>query len=216
MTAADAATAQGTAQAAPPGPAPGPARRRRGAELEAALLQAAWEELLEVGYADFTLEGVAARAGTSRPVLARRWPGRAELVLAAVSRHATLTPLEAPDTGTLRGDLLALLRHVTARTNEVAGIISYLIADHFRETREPLAAMRQRLLAGAPTAMQRILQRAVERGEISPAILSTRIASLPMDLVRHDLIMTQAPMPDAALTEIIDTIFLPLALAHGS
>jgi hypothetical protein len=37
-----------------------------------------------------------------------------------------------------------------------------------------------------------------------------------MDLVRHDLIMTQAPMPDAALTEIIDTIFLPLALAHGS
>jgi AcrR family transcriptional regulator len=193
---------------------PGPARRRRGAELEAALLQAAWDELIEVGYADFTLDGVAARAGTSRPVLARRWPGPAELVLAAMSHHATLTDTEAPDTGTLRGDVLALLRHVTARTSEISGILSFLVADQFRETRQPLAAMRERLLAGPPTAMQRILQRAVERGEISPDILGTRIASLPADLIRHDMIMTQAPVPDATLIEIVDTIFLPLARAH--
>jgi AcrR family transcriptional regulator len=194
---------------------PGTARRRRGAELEAALLQAAWDELIEVGYTDFTLDGVAARAGTSRPVLSRRWPGSAELVLAAVSHHGTLAPLEAPDTGTLRGDILALLRHVIARTNEIAGILSYLVADHFRATKQPLATARERLMAGPPTAMRRILDRAIERGEISPAILGTRIASLPMDLIRHDLIMTQAPVPDAKLIEIVDAVFLPLALAHG-
>jgi AcrR family transcriptional regulator len=193
----------------------GTARRRRGAELEAALLQAAWDELTEVGYADFTLEGVAARAGTSRPVLARRWPGPAELVLAAFRHHAALAPLEVPDTGTLRGDVLALLRHVTARTSEIAGILSFVIADHFRETGQPPAVLRERLLAGPPTAMKRILDRAVERGEISPAILGTRIASLPVDLIRHDLIMTQAPVPDATLTEIVDNMFLPLARAHG-
>jgi AcrR family transcriptional regulator len=205
MTAADTATGPGT----------GTARRRRGAELEAALLQAAWDELIEVGYADFTLDGVAARAGTSRPVLARRWAGPAELVLAAVSHHATLAPIEVPDTGTLRGDVLALLRHLTARTNEVAGILSFLIGDHFRETRQPLAAVREQSLAGQPGAMRRILDHAVARGEISPAILGTRIASLPVDLVRHEVIFTQAPVPDAALIEIVDTIFLPLARAHG-
>ncbi len=134
-------------------------------------------------------------------------------MLAAVSHHASLDPIETPDTGTLRGDVLALLRHVTARTNEISGILSYLIADHFRATRQPLAAMRQRLLAGPPTAMQRILERAVERGEISPAVLRSRIASLPRDLVVHDLIMSQAPLPDSTLIEIVDDLFLPLA--HG-
>jgi len=48
--------------------------RRRGAELEAALLDAAWDELQAVGYAGLTMEAVADRAGTSRAVLYRRWP----------------------------------------------------------------------------------------------------------------------------------------------
>ena len=51
---------------------------------------------------------------------------------------------------------------------------------------------------------------AVERGEISPASLSPRIASLAVDLVRHDLIMNQAPVPDVTPVEIVDKIFLPL------
>jgi AcrR family transcriptional regulator len=189
------------------------ARRRRGAELEEALLRAAWDELTEVGYADFTLEGAAARAGTSRPVLARRWPSRAELVMAAIRHHVALTPFDVPDTGTLRGDVLALLRHVMARVGEITGILSFVNAEHFRESGQTIAAARERLLAGPPTGMERILARAAERGEISPAILGTRIASLPTDLARHDLIITQEPVPDATLIEIVDTIFLPLAQA---
>jgi AcrR family transcriptional regulator len=193
----------------------GTARRRRGTELEAALLQAAWDELTEVGYADFTLEGAAARAGTSRPVLARRWSSRTELVQAAIRHHVALTPLEVPDTGTLRGDVLAVLRHVMGRVGEITGILSFVNAEHFRETGQSISAVRERVLAGPPTAMERILDRAVKRGEANPAILGTRIASLPTDLIRHDLIVTQEPVPDAALIEIVDTIFLPLARAPG-
>jgi AcrR family transcriptional regulator len=193
----------------------GTARRRRGAELEAALLQAAWDELTEVGYAAFTLEGAAARAGTSRPVLARRWPSRTELVHAAIRQHVALTPVQVPDTGTLRGDVLALLRHVMERVGEITGILSFVNAEHFRDTGQPISAVRERVLAGPPTAMRRILERAAERGEISPAVLGTRIASLPEDLIRHDLIVTQEPVPDATLIEIVDTIFLPLAHASS-
>ena len=61
--------------------------------------------------------------------------------------------------------------------------------------------------------MAAIIRRAVERGEIDPGRLSPRIASLPLDLVRHDLIMNRAPVPDDTLIEIVDRIFLPLVLA---
>jgi len=62
--------------------------RRRGSALDDALLDAAWAELQEAGYAGLTMEGVAQRAGTSRPVLARRWPNRPQLVIAAPGRPA--------------------------------------------------------------------------------------------------------------------------------
>jgi hypothetical protein len=108
-----------------------------------------------------------------------------------------------------------LLRQVSARASETAGILSYLITDHYRQNGQAPRALRERLQAGPSAVMRRILDRAVERGEISPAVLGTRIASLPVDLIRHDLIMTQEPVPDATLTAIVDTIFLPLALSSA-
>jgi AcrR family transcriptional regulator len=187
-----------------------PARRRRGAALEAALLEAAWDELCAVGYPGFTLDGVAARAGTSRPVLARRWSNRTELLVAAIRHRAALAVLDPPDTGTLRGDVLALLRQLSASVDEMAGVLSFLFADHFDTTGLSPSNLRERILAGTPSRMAAVIQRAVERGEIDPDRLSPRIASLPGDLVRHDLIMKRAPVPDETLIEIVDRIFLPL------
>jgi len=194
----------------PPEERPGPATRRRGAKLEAALLDAAWNELTAVGYGAFTMEGVAIRAKTSRAVLYRRWPSRTELALAAIQHRTRLAATEIPDTGTLREDVLALLRHLSARGGEVVVVFSFLVADYFDQTGLSLAELRERALAGRPSAMQTVLDRAVARGEIDPGRLSTRIATLPVDLVRHDLIMNRAPLPDEALIEIVDKLFLPL------
>jgi hypothetical protein len=73
------------------------------------------------------------------------------------------------------------------------------------------AVLRERALAGtAPGGTALVIERAIARGELDPARLSPRVRSLPVDLVRHDLIMTQAPVPDATLVEIVDRIFLPL------
>src|SRR5580698_265780 len=84
-------------------------QRRRGEELEHAVLAAAWEELVDVGFASLTMESVAARARTGVAVLYRRWPNKDELVLAALMHYRQGRPVEIVDTGTLRGDLLALL-----------------------------------------------------------------------------------------------------------
>jgi AcrR family transcriptional regulator len=188
---------------------PSKARRRRGATLEAVLLQAAWDELTAVGYATLTMEGVAARAKTSKMVLYRRWPNRPELMLAALRHRAKTSSAKVPDTGSLRGDVLALLRDRSERYSELAGLISILFTDYYRETGLPPSVLRERIRGGSGT-MELLLRRAVERGEISAEVLSSRIARLPTDLVRHDLIMTQGPLPDASLVEIVDEIFLPL------
>jgi len=189
---------------------PPPPQRRRGAALDAALLEAAWDELGAVGYPRFTLDGVAARARTSRPVLARRWSNRAELAIAAIRHHSSLAVTAAPDTGTLRGDLLALLRQFSAGASEVTGVLTFLLADYFSATGHPPAQIRERAIADRGSIMATIIERAVERGEIDPRRLTPHIMSLPVDLVRHDLIMNQAPVPDETLIEIVDHIFLPL------
>ena len=93
----------------PPDQQRGTPTRRRGAALEDAILRAAAEELRESGYAGMTMDRVAQRAGTNKNAIYRRWPARAALGVAAY-RHLADAELQVPDTGTLRGDALALLR----------------------------------------------------------------------------------------------------------
>jgi AcrR family transcriptional regulator len=204
-------TADGSATAPTPTTrGAGPPTRRRGPRLEAALLQAAWDELAEVGYTALTMEGVAARAKTSRAVLYRRWPNRPELVVAALQHHIGSDPFQVPDTGSLRDDLLAVLRHLSTNVDDL-GLLSFLIADSFNEVGWSPAVLRERALAGtSPSGTALVIERAIARGEIDPGRLSPRVRSLPVDLVRHELIMTQAPVPDTTVVEIVDRIFLPL------
>jgi AcrR family transcriptional regulator len=185
-------------------------RRRRGAELESALLEAAWAELTERGYDAFTMDAVAVRAGTSRPELYRRWPGKHELVRAAIAHANARARPRNPDTGSLRGDLVALLEH--ANTSRL-GIIIFLnlqLGSYFRETGTSLAELRDGLGGGHREAVELIYARAIERGELDAAKLTRRIARLPFDLVRQQITMTLEPVPASAIEEIVDTIFLPL------
>jgi AcrR family transcriptional regulator len=190
---------------------PAGATRRRGAALEHALLDAAWEELQTSGYAKLTMERVAERAGTSRAVIYRRWPNRAALAIAAWRHRQPVLSGTIPDTGTLRGDVLALLRRASARITElspdtVIGMFSDLVADQdaFETTLEQVTRSGGELMAT-------VLARAAGRGEARTDV-SPRVARLPLDLLRHELILTHRPPSQRALEEIVDEIFLPLVL----
>ena len=184
--------------------------RRRGKALEDAVLDAACGELLEAGYACFTIEAVAARAHTSRPVLYRRWSNRADLAIAAIRHIMHKHPLSIPDTGNVRDDLIALLQGFSTSRGMFAAFISLQMSEFFSETNSSMADLRTRVLQGHHSQLDEVLGRGIERGEIDQSKLRPRIASLPVDLLRHDIMMTLKPVPNAVIEEFVDKIFLPL------
>ncbi|MFJ4653154.1 TetR/AcrR family transcriptional regulator C-terminal ligand-binding domain-containing protein [Nocardia sp. NPDC088792] len=187
-----------------------PAQRRRGAALEEALLAAAWAVLREHGYAGFTLEAVAGRAGTSRPVLARRWATRHDLLHDTITHASRMRPVTTPQTGSLRGDLIALLRELNNSRRDLATVMGVQLGGYYQETGKTIADLREISLIGQHTVLDDIMSAAVERGEIDPAKLTPLLRSLPVDLLRHHLFMTLQPMADEDIEDIVDTIFLPL------
>ncbi|NUT94862.1 MAG: TetR/AcrR family transcriptional regulator [Saccharothrix sp.] len=190
--------------------------RRRGAELEAAILDAAWAELSEHGYGRLTMEGVATRAGTSKPVLYRRWSSRAELALAAWNSRVQVE-VEVSDTGVLRDDLVALFDRIARRAGAmVNGVIAGVMAEAFRHP-EMAELLRERLArpTGLTDAVERIVDRAVRRGELPPVTLTHRAARAPLDLVRNEFMTCGGPVDDKVIAELVDDVYLPLLRGLG-
>lgn len=187
--------------------------RRRGTQLEAAILDAAWDVLVEHGYPGFTYEAVASRAGTSRPVLYRRWPQRDDLLLATITRFRSAQPVEVPDTGDLRDDAIGFLRNADAGLTRMIALISVQLMDYFRASGTSFSELRNTLGTPGETPFETIVARAVERGELADVPRPARVVNLPFDLFRHDVLMTLRPLSEESITEIVDEVWLPL-LGH--
>jgi len=184
--------------------------RRRGQELEHALLQAAWDELVASGYGHFTVDAVAVRAGTSRPVLYRRWSGRPDLVRAAIAHAVGANRIDVPDTGSLREDVLVLLREVNATRVIFLTVLTVHLSGYYQETGTSPEDLRTVLARGRGGAVDAVFQRAVERGEVDAGRLTDRMKALPFDLLRNEFLITLGPAPETTLQEIVDSLFLPL------
>ena len=191
------------------------ATRRRGTRLEAAILDAGWEQLLAEGYAGFAFEAIAERAQTGKAVLYRRWPDKEALLLAVLAHQGFSVPVEIPDTGSLREDVLTLLRSANRLGDSAAGLFSTILGAYFDETETTPAQLRARVLGEGSVAMAQVVQHAIERGEVAAA-LPPRVVSLPGDLLRHEVLMNLSRVPDETIVDIIDTVFLPLATRQPS
>ncbi|WP_405802909.1 TetR/AcrR family transcriptional regulator [Streptomyces halstedii] len=185
--------------------------RRRGAELEEAILTAAAEVLAEDGVAGLTMDKVARRAGTNKNALYRRWPHRLALAVAAYRRLAA-ERTAVPDTGSLRGDALALLRGANSTWSSPLGEILRGLFAAADGAPELLSELRGEAGGSAiEAAWLTVIGRAVARGEAEPEALHPRVTSAPTALLRNEYVVRGAPaVPDAVLTEIVDEVFLPL------
>ncbi|MFJ6392851.1 TetR/AcrR family transcriptional regulator [Streptomyces sp. NPDC091972] len=189
---------------------PGVRTRRRGAALEAAILSAAWDVLVTDGYENVTMDAVAARAGTSKPVLYRRWSSRAELLLAAILDKVPTSSNPDEDHGDLRSDLIALLRPLADRfanvSPEVVGQLNAAMLNDAELTRLLYTRVGQ---VDLRPALERILQRATQRGEYSGAAIPARVVALPMALMRAESLQG-LPVPEESIIRIVEDILLPL------
>ena len=134
-----------------------------------AILDAAIELLGEGGYTGLTIDAVAARARVGRPTIYRRWPNKAALVIAALARSTGLAP--APDTGSLRGDLVAVQRHQVELMNSpgFTAITPGLIAD-LTEDPEVAENYLTQYIAPRRASVWEALQRGIDRGELRPDV----------------------------------------------
>lgn len=194
-----------------PGAAP---TRRRGAALEEAILRAAVDELTEYGYVGLTMDRVAQRAGTNKNAIYRRWPNRIALGIAAYRRLTTT--VEPPDTGTLRGDVLELLRGANRHWSSPLGSILRELLSAAGSAPELVAQLPEQSTNDQAALWLTVLGRAIARGEASPEALHPRVATVAIVLLRNEFVMRGVPTaPDDVLVEIVDEVYLPLVRGRG-
>jgi AcrR family transcriptional regulator len=189
-------------------PAEQPARRGRprSEAADRAILHAATGLLAERGLSGMSIEKVAARAGVGKATIYRRWPSRGVLALDAfLAEFQQQQPL--PDTGTLRGDLLgALTAWVRAVTQSSAGrMLAGLIAE---AQRDPALAVAWRDRVVEPLRAQHtiMLERAIERGELSGTVDKEVLLDLLFGAAYHRLLHGHQPLSDRFVHEVVDLI----------
>jgi AcrR family transcriptional regulator len=184
-----------------------PPTRRRGDALLDAIFAATLDELAESGYAALSIERVAERARTGKASIYRRWPNRLDLVIDALD-HTMPAATAPPDTGSVRGDLLVILRQVAATMSSPAGCAAKSCLES--PDGELAIAMRERLIPPRRAMMLELLGRAADRGEIRPEAISPRIAEIGPMLLHGELLQRGAPIADEAVVAIVDEVLLPL------
>jgi AcrR family transcriptional regulator len=179
--------------------------RPRNQDYDDVILDATMGILLEDGYQGLTIDGVAVRAKVGRPTIYRRWPSKAALVVAALARSTGLAP--APDTGSLRGDLLAVQRHQVALMNSdgwrriTPGLTADLAADPelARTYLEEYIAPRRRSVWDA-------LDRGIARGELPLGIDHAFISDLLTGPLYYRALGRGEHLPPEAAERTVDVV----------
>jgi AcrR family transcriptional regulator len=185
--------------------------RKRDHSRDPEILDAALEVLGECGYDGMTIDMVATRAKAGKATLYRRWPSKAELVIEAVAcmKQAQSRVEDLPDTGTLRGDLVALIRPHSMEESErkmqvMGGVVSML-------SRDPQLAEAVNEAITEPRArLNRLLiERAIERGEVRADVDVDTISHISPSMVAFRTLVQRKPVDREFLLSLIDGIVLP-------
>ena len=188
-------------------------RPRVTGERETEILEAVIAVLRDHGYDRLTFDAVAAAAQASKATLYRRWPHKRDLVLDAISLLLDCPADRDPDTGSLRGDLLAqACADGGVADEEIVGVWGALLPVIHRDP-ELLTAIQQRLVAPKMAAVRQIFVNAQERGEVGPdADLDTLLMVLPA-LSMHESMLTGRRLEPERVAQIVDNVVLPACAA---
>lgn len=174
---------------------------------EAELLAVTLRLLHELGYDRLTVDAVANTARASKATVYRRWPSKAELVLAAFIEGIRQVAV-APDTGTLRGDLLWLGQIISHQTQANAGAMRAVIAEAAHNPALNDAIQRQ-FIGQRKAVIGQILQQAIDRGEIEAAAIADDLWDLLPGYLIYRSIVPARPPTDDTVQAFVDCFLLP-------
>ena len=179
--------------------------RPRNPEVDRAILQAVVDMVSERGYDALTVDAVATRAGVSRASVYRRYAGRLEL-LDAACRAFTPPPPDPPDTGSVRGDLIALgasLVQTLGRTDTGKLFPTMLgAAAAHPEVREALG----RFTSSRRSPSLEVIRRGIGRGELAPGTDPDMVADLLVGAIVYRVLVRGDRVTARRVEQIVDTL----------
>jgi AcrR family transcriptional regulator len=194
-----------------PAPATAKLGRKRDLTRDAEILDATIDVLAETGYDGMTIDTVAARAKAGKATVYRRWASKSDLVIDAVAcmKNSDIDFGDLPDTGTLRGDLVAMIKphsieDARKKLQVMSGIVSMMSAHP-----ELADAMREVVVEPRARVNRFFLTRAKERGEIPADADIDMIAMVSASMAAYRTLMLRKPVTRDFLISVIDSVILP-------
>jgi len=191
--------------------------RKRDHTRDPEIMDAALDVLAESGYDGMTIDMVAARAKAGKATLYRRWASKGELVIDAVACMKQIDLDALPDTGTLRGDLVGMIKPHAVHDAEkklrvMAGIASMLSRDP-----DLADAAYAAIIEPRASVNRLLLQRAIDRGEISADTDIETISLVSQSMASYRTLILRKPVDRDFLISVIDGVILPaLGLSKGT
>ena len=189
--------------------------RPRSERSHQAIIAATNELLNERGFVDLTIDEVALRAKVSKTTIYRRWPTKGTLVFEAFSdQFLALQPI--PSAGSLHEDLLAALRRFikvikgTVMGRTLAGLVAEVQRDP-----ELAEVWRDRFVVRVRTHHRVMIDRAIERGELSDDVDAEVVLDLLYGAAYHRLLQSHLPLSDGFAQAVVDTVVAGLLTNHA-
>ncbi|NIH82737.1 TetR/AcrR family transcriptional regulator [Amycolatopsis viridis] len=181
------------------------AGRPRDHRIDVAVRDAAVDVLNEVGYAGLTLEAVAARAGTSKPALRRRWRGRQHLVVDALVTTVGATP--TPDTGCTHCDLIAGIHSLTEAFTTRIGrrVLPALVAD-LADDPELAELFLREYFHKRRASTAAALRRGIERGDLDPELDLDLALDMLASTIYYRVLFGHLPVTDELAERVVDVV----------
>jgi AcrR family transcriptional regulator len=181
---------------------------------EAELLAVTLELLQEHGYDRLTVDAVAMTARASKATIYRRWPTKAELVLAAFVEGTRQVAVD-PDTGTLRDDLLQLGESICAHVSTHASTIRAVLVEVSRSA-ELDAIMQEQFLDQRKALMTHVLEQAVNRGEIDASAITEDLWDVLPGYLIYRSVLTGRPSSRRTIQDLVDNLLMPGLTRHNT
>jgi AcrR family transcriptional regulator len=165
--------------------------------------------LADVGYGALTMDAVASEAGVGKATIYRRWRTKQDLVVDTIS---DLNRAEAttPDTGSLEGDLRAVLHSLVAVISGPTGAATLSLLSTVPHHPALAEAFRSGPIAVWQQTFDAIFARAEERGEVPPGMSGSVVGETTSALLVQRWLLTGRPVDDAYADEVLDIVVLPL------